>query len=100
MPVLGYKALPGALHRRLDPRRDQHHACHPLLFADTGVLVTADHDGDRMADQIVLLDIETGTELARADTGSPLQSVVFPSVGWDDDLYLTSMSTLTRLSLT
>jgi hypothetical protein len=80
-------------------RRDQHHACHPLLFADTGVLVTADHDGDRMADQVVLLDIETGTELARADTGSPLQSVVFPSAGWDDDVYLTSMSTLTRVSL-
>ena len=25
-------------------RRDQNHACHPLLFADTGELVTNDHD--------------------------------------------------------
>jgi hypothetical protein len=85
----------------LAPRwqRRQDHASHPLLFADTGVLVTADHDGERMADQVVLLDIETGDELARADTGSPLQSVVFPAVGWHDDLYLTSMSTLTRVSL-
>jgi len=36
-------------------RRDQNHACHPLLFPDTGELVTNDHDAARMADQIVVL---------------------------------------------
>jgi hypothetical protein len=51
-----------------------------------------------MADQVVVLDIETGTELARADTGSPLQAVVFPAVGWHRDVYVTSMSTLTRVA--
>ncbi len=80
-------------------RRDQDHGCHPLLFPDTGVLLTADHDRDRMAEQVVALDIETGTELGRADTGSPLQSVVFPAPGWDGDVYWTSLSTLSRVSL-
>jgi hypothetical protein len=79
-------------------RREQDHASHLLLFPDTGELVTGDHDRDRMADQVVVLDIESGAELARADTGSPLQSVVFPAVGWHDDVYVCSMSTLSRVT--
>ena len=42
--------------------RTQHHGCHPILYPDTGELVTDDHDGERMMDQIVVLDIETGEE--------------------------------------
>ena len=79
-------------------RRDQDHACHPLLFPDTGELVTNDHDAARMADQIVVLDIETGTERVRVDSGSPLQSVLFPAAGFADDVYLCSFTTLTRLA--
>lgn len=79
-------------------RRQQGHAGHLLLLPGSGQLVTGDHDGDRMADQVVVLDIATGAELARADTGSPLQAVTFPAVGWHDDVYLTSMSTLTRVA--
>lgn len=79
-------------------RRDQHHASHLLLFPDTGELVTADHDGARMAEQVVVVDIDTGDELARADTGGPLQSAVFPAAGWHHDAYLTSFSTLSRIS--
>ncbi len=79
-------------------RRQQGHAGHLLLLPGPGQLVTGDHDGDRMADQVVVLDIATGAELARADTGSPLQAVTFPAVGWHDDVYLTSMSTLTRVA--
>ncbi|MFZ6005278.1 MAG: hypothetical protein ACOYXM_15240 [Actinomycetota bacterium] len=79
--------------------RQQDHASHLLLFAEAGQVVSCDHDRERMADQVVLLDIETGTELARADTGSPLQAVVFPSVGWNDDVYICSMSTLSRVSV-
>lgn len=78
-------------------QRHQHHASHLLLFPTTGELVTADHDGSRMAEQVVVVDIDTGEELARADSGGPLQSAVFPSVGWDHDVYLTSFSTLTRV---
>ena len=60
-------------------RREQNHACHPLLFPDTGELVTNDHDATRMADAIVVLDIETGEERVRVDAGSPVQSVLFPA---------------------
>ena len=86
----------GALTQRW--QREQAHASHLLLFPDTGELISGDHDRDRMADQVVVLDITSGDELARADSGSPLQSVVFPAVGWHDDVYVCSMSTLTRVA--
>ncbi len=89
-------AADGTLSERW--QREQGHAGHLLLLPATGELITGDHDGDRMADQVVVLDIETGAELARADTGSPLQAVTFPAVGWHDDVYITSMSTLTRVT--
>ncbi len=79
--------------------RAQNHACHPLLYPDTGELVTADHDGERMMDQIVVLDIETGTELGRVDTGSPLQSVVFLAPGFGRDLYYCAFPTVSRISV-
>lgn len=79
--------------------RQQDHASHLLLLEEAGQVVSCDHDRERMADQVVLLDIETGAELARADTGSPLQAVVFPAVGWNDDVYVCSMSTLSRVSV-
>ncbi|MEO6469325.1 MAG: hypothetical protein ABIP21_09500 [Acidimicrobiia bacterium] len=79
--------------------RAQNHACHPLLYPDTGELVTADHDGERMMDQIVVLDIDTGTELGRVDTGSPLQSVVFLAPGFGRDLYYCAFPTVSRISV-
>jgi hypothetical protein len=79
-------------------RRNQNHACHPLLFPDTGELVTNDHDATRMADEIVVLDIETGDERVRVDAGSPLQSVVFPAAGFDRDFYYCSFAAITRVS--
>ena len=84
----------------LSPRwyHPQCHASHLLLFPATGELVSAHHDGDRMAEQVVVRDIGTGEELARADTGGALQSAVFPAAGWDHDAYLTSFSTLTRIA--
>jgi hypothetical protein len=42
--------------------------------------------------------VETGEERARVPTGSPVQSVLFPAVGWHDDLYCCSFTTLTRIS--
>ena len=43
---------------------------------------------DDAAGHRLVLDIETGAELARVDTGSPVQSVVFPAVGFDRDVLL------------
>ena len=78
-------------------QREMNHACHPVLFADTGELVLCDHDAARGADQLVVLDIATGAERARVDTGSPVQGVVFPSVGFERDLYMVTLTTLSRV---
>ncbi|HEY1737673.1 MAG TPA: hypothetical protein VGI86_03130 [Acidimicrobiia bacterium] len=84
----------------LTPRwtREQNHACHMLLFADTGELVTTDHDATRMVDEIVVLDIESGDERLRVASGSPIQSVVFPSPGWNRDVYYASFAAIARLT--
>ncbi len=75
------------------------HASHPLLFPDTGELLLGDYDASRSADQLVVLDIDTGDERARVDTGSPVQSVLFPAPGFDRDVYLCSFTTLTRVGV-
>ncbi len=78
-------------------RREQNHACHMVLFADTGELVTNDHDQARMADAIVVLDIESGDERVRVDAGSAVQSVLFPAAGFDRDVYYCSFAALARV---
>jgi hypothetical protein len=87
---------------RLEVRwsRQQHHGSHLVLFEQSGELVTGDFDPGRGAEQVVVLDVETGTELARADTGSPLQSVLFPAVGADGAVYVCSFSTVSRVVAT
>ncbi len=84
----------------MEPRwtRPQDHACHPLLFAHDGSLVMADHDAQRMMDQIVVIDIATGDERWRADSGSPVQSVLFAAPGWYDDWYYCSFAGIARVS--
>jgi hypothetical protein len=81
-------------------RREQNHACHMLLFPDTGELVTNDHDPARMADAIVVLDIESGEERVRVDAGSAVQSVLFPAAGFERDFYYCSFASLTRVTAT
>ena len=81
-------------------RRDQNHASHLLLFTDTGELLTGDYDSARSAEQAVVLDITTGKELARADTGSTVQSVLFPAPGFGRDCYTCSFTGVSRLSVT
>jgi len=77
-------------------RRDFDHGAHMLMWPDDGVVMVGDHrDG---IDHAVFLDIETGEELARAETASPLQSVLFPAAGMHADVYLCSHTTLSRVS--
>jgi len=85
----------------LSPRwqRRQHHGGHLLLVPGSGELVTGDFDVSRRADQVVVLDIGSGDELARADTGSPVQSVLFPAAGFGNDVYLCTFTTVTRVSV-
>ena len=78
-------------------RREQDHAAHLLRFPDSGELVTGHHDGKGFADHAVVLDIETGREKGRVETGSPVQSVLFPAPGRQRDFYLVSFTTVTRV---
>jgi hypothetical protein len=79
--------------------RPLHHAAHPLRFADTGELVLCDHDAERGVDQVVVVDIETGAERGRVDTGSPVQSVLFLAPGFDRDLYVCSFAGVARITV-
>jgi hypothetical protein len=85
---------------RLSPRwqRHQEHGGHLVLDPVRGIVVTGDYDRGRGRDQVVLLDIGSGRELARADTGSPIQSVLFPAVGFDGVVYLCTFTTVTRVT--
>jgi outer membrane protein assembly factor BamB len=95
--VVGYDSGNGVLAAfdadTLAPRwqRDQDHASHLLLYAGTGELVTGDH-----AD-VVILDIATGDELARADTAGGMQSVLFPAPGLALDFYVCSFLSVARV---
>jgi hypothetical protein len=75
------------------------HAAHPLLFADTGELVLCHMEVGAASEQVVIVDIATGADRARVDSGSPIQSVLFPCPGWDRDLYVCSLMTVSRISV-
>ncbi|MFJ3234591.1 YncE family protein [Streptomyces sp. NPDC086787] len=55
--------------------------------------------GRLAGEDTVLLDLTTGTELGRARVPSLMQSVCFPSPGWDRDFYYCSMSTVARVGI-
>jgi hypothetical protein len=74
-------------------RRDQDHGSHLVLFEESGELVTGDH-----AD-VVVLDVATGAELARADGGMGMQSVLFPAPGWDRDVYVCTFLGVSRVAV-
>ncbi|MEI6454479.1 MAG: hypothetical protein WCO31_07785, partial [Actinomycetes bacterium] len=78
---------------------EQNHACHALLFSDSGELVSADYDAIRMEEQLVVRSIESGIESGRIDSGSPVSSAVFMAAGFNQDLYYCSFTTLTRISV-
>lgn len=72
-------------------RVDQDHGGHLLLYEDSGELVTGDH-----AD-VVVRDIVTGTELARADNAMGIQSVLFPCPGETRDFYVVTFLGVSRV---
>lgn len=69
-------------------------ASHMILLPQAGRLVTNDYDG---TEQVVVLDITTGAAVLRARVGGITQGVVFPSLGWNDDIYWCSMRRVARL---
>ena len=70
-------------------------ASHMILYPGSGELVINDyrHHGE----EVVVLDISNGQELARVRSGGVMQGVVFPSVGWGRDFYWSSMGRLARV---
>jgi hypothetical protein len=97
--VVGYDSGNGVLAGfdidTLSPRwrREQDHASHLLLYRDTGELVTGD------GTDVVVLDIATGDELARADSGGGVQSVLFPAPGVGRDFYVCSFLAISRVEV-
>lgn len=77
---------------------DAHHGGHLLLDPVGGVVLTGDFDHDAGVDRAVARRVDTGEVLWSAATGSPLQSVLFPAPGWDDDVYWTTFAGISRLS--
>lgn len=74
-------------------RRRQDHGGHLLLYADSGELVTGD------GPDVVILDIVTGEELARADAGHGIQSVLFPAPGANHEFYVCSFLGVSRVAV-
>ena len=105
------------------------HAAHMIRYPDTGELIVADWSGPALAgsalaraigpragwaprsrmiraaaaraggDDVLVLDIESGAEIARAHVPGMFQSVLFPAPGWDRDLYWCTFSTVARLQV-
>lgn len=72
-------------------QRSQDHGSHLLLYEGTGEVVTGD------GADVVVLDITTGAELARVDSGLGMQSVLFPAPGHGNDFYVCSFSGLAHV---
>ena len=70
-------------------------ASHMILYPDSGELVVNDYR--RHGEEVVVLNIETGAEIARVRSGGLNQGVVFPSTGWNRDFYWSSMGRLARI---
>lgn len=81
--------------QRLWRKRDFGCASHMILYPDTGELVLNDYRW--LGEEVVVLQIETGVELARVRSGGVFQGVVFPSTGWGRDFYWSSMGRIARI---
>lgn len=77
---------------------DQNHGSHMLLDPESGLFLSAHHDDERWMEQFVVRNIVDGSEVVRIDSGSPLQSVVFPAVGESRTVHACSFSTVSSLS--
>lgn len=71
---------------------------HMILYPDSGELVVNDYR--RWGEEVVVLDIETGSERGRVRVGGVMQGVVFPCVGWQRDVYWSSMGKVARIFVT
>jgi hypothetical protein len=100
--VVGYDSGNGVLtawnyrENRLLWSRSLNHAAHPLVFRGSGYGVFSDYSTEN-GESLIVIDLESGSEMARCSVESPLQSVIFPSIGPQGELYYVSFTTLTRV---
>lgn len=125
--VLAAFSFDGRLERLW--QRPLAHAAHMIIYPDTGELVVGDWSGPALSssrlaravgpwagwvprsrmlragaaraggDDVVVLDIATGTEMGRTRVPSMFQSVLFPAPGWGRDLYWCTFSTVARIEV-
>ncbi|MDQ2622511.1 MAG: hypothetical protein M3Y45_05670, partial [Actinomycetota bacterium] len=50
-------------------------------------------------DQLVVLDLDTGSEKGRVEVPSSCQAFLFPCPGWDRDIYYQSMTSIVRVAV-
>ena len=55
------------------------------------------NDYRKLGEEVVALDLLTGEEKARIRTPGKMQGVVFPSIGWENDIYWSSMDQICRI---
>ena len=70
-------------------------ASHMIHYHDTGELVINDYR--RCGEEVVVLNVHTGAEIARVRTGGFYQGVVFPGAGWGRDFYWSTLGRLARV---
>ena len=70
-------------------------ASHMIHYPDTGELVINDYR--KGGEEVVVLAIESGLEMARVRIGGFQQGVAFPSTGWGRDFYWSSLGRLARV---
>lgn len=51
------------------------------------------------SDQLVVLDLDTGTDKARVSVPSPSQAFLFPAPGFNRDVYYQSLTTIARVAV-
>ena len=74
------------------------HAMHPIMLSSSGLVMLNDFNVEAQREDIVLVDVKTGELVHRVPTESPLQSVLFASEGFDNDVYVCSFSHVSRIS--
>ena len=77
---------------------EQNHGSHLILDSDSGLFLSHHHDNERWMEQYVVREVLTGDEVARLDSGSPMQSVLFPAVGTERRIYSCTFTTVSALS--
>ena len=84
----------------LEPRWsvEQNHGSHMILDPECGLFLSAHHDDERWMEQFIVRHIVDGSEVVRIDSGSPLQSVVFPAPGASRSVLACSFSTVSSLN--